>query len=187
MSVVRIRVLLDDSQIEAYRDIDIAMDDHFETLHYKIIECFGLKGDQMASFYQSDNDWNKGEEIPLMNMEEDAMSMRDFIIKSKAGKKGDRFFYIYDFLTMWIFYVEVMEEKKVEKDVSYPIVSEVHGPMIDEDSRNENSEMPEMEGVSSGKPKRPAIEEEYLDNYGLDDGEGDPLEGEFEDIDDYDF
>ena len=53
-----IRTLLVDSTI------------NLEKLHLTIAKSFGFKGQEMASFYRTDEEWIQGEEIPLFNMEE---------------------------------------------------------------------------------------------------------------------
>lgn len=188
MSVLTFRVLLDDAEIQSYRDIDILESDHYESLHHAIVKAFGLRGDQMSSFFQSDEEWNKGEEIPLMNMEDNAPSMRDYLIKDKAKAKGTRFFYIYNFLTLWIFYVEVMKVSDPEDGVEYPLTSEEYGPNINEDSRDEHTEMPEMEGEKVKTEKKASPLDDFdFDDFATEEFGGDAFDsGEFENIDDFD-
>ena len=56
MPGLKFRVLLDsDKNEEVFRDIVIANDAHFETFYHAIMEAFNFKGDQMASFYVSND------------------------------------------------------------------------------------------------------------------------------------
>ena len=57
-----------DIEEDVFRDIEILGSQNFEDLHDMIIESFDFTGDQMASFYMSDENWDKGEEIGLMDM-----------------------------------------------------------------------------------------------------------------------
>jgi len=188
MSILKIRVLLDDAEIEAYRDIEIESTDHFESLHDQIIKAYGLRGDEMSSFYESDEDWDKKDEIPLMAMEDGEVAMRDTVLSSKADKKGSRFFYIYNFLTLWIFYVEVMAVQEKEADVEYPRTVKKYGPNINEDVRDEDSIIPEMESEIIKKSSKviPDYEDAFEFEGSGDYGDIDPLDGEYEDIDDLD-
>ena len=36
--------------------------------HNSITQSFGFEGNEMASFYLSDNEWNQGEEISLFDL-----------------------------------------------------------------------------------------------------------------------
>ena len=70
MSTYKFRVLLDNAeQEEIFRDIEIDGEDNFENFYQKIIGSFFFQGDQMASFYVSNADWDKGEEIGLFEIE----------------------------------------------------------------------------------------------------------------------
>src|SRR5690554_165339 len=69
MAGLKFRILLDSIEDkEIFRDILISDDLNFEHFYNTILDAFGLPNDQMASFFVSDEDWNKGEEISLMDM-----------------------------------------------------------------------------------------------------------------------
>ena len=55
--IYRFRVILDSRQDHVFRDIEIPYDASFEDLHNSIQQAFGFDGTQMASFYESNNDW----------------------------------------------------------------------------------------------------------------------------------
>ena len=65
--VVQLRVLVDYEK-DVFRDIEIRSDDTFMTLHEMIQQSFGFDNSQMASFYVSNADWEKGQEITLMEV-----------------------------------------------------------------------------------------------------------------------
>ncbi len=57
MSALKFRVLLDTEQdSEIFRDILIDENDNFESLYQAIISSFRFQGDQMASFYMSNDE-----------------------------------------------------------------------------------------------------------------------------------
>ena len=58
MKVYKFRVLLDSTQEEeVFRDILIEASDNFESFYRQIIKSFAFKGDEMASFFMSDEEW----------------------------------------------------------------------------------------------------------------------------------
>ena len=67
MKAYKFRVVIDTDE-DVFRDIVILENQNFEDLHFAVIHAFGFEGDQMASFYMSNEEWEKGEEIGLMDM-----------------------------------------------------------------------------------------------------------------------
>ena len=62
--VFKIRVVLDVKQ-DVIRTIAIDGAKTLEDLaQYDCTAVFGFNGQQLASFYRTDDDWNQGEEIP---------------------------------------------------------------------------------------------------------------------------
>lgn len=121
----KIRVVLDTEE-DVIRTILIDNEIHLETLHQTIANSFGFKGTEMASFYLSDEEWNEGEEIPLFNMSEagEGASMATTFLKDVLGFVGSKMIYVYDFLKMWTFYVEVLEiSEETEKELPLTILS----------------------------------------------------------------
>ena len=71
MPGLKFRILLDTKKNEEiFHDILIADGEDFETFFQTIIKSFEFKGDQMASFYVSNETWDKGEEISLLDLTE---------------------------------------------------------------------------------------------------------------------
>ena len=73
--IYRIRIILD-TKDDVLRDVEIKSNSSFEELHFAIVDAFNLKGNEMASFYLSDENWKKGEEITLESFGEDKV-MKD--------------------------------------------------------------------------------------------------------------
>ncbi len=111
VALTKFRVIIDTEQ-DVFRDIEIKSDETFFQLHQAILNAFQFGDGEMASFYVSDENWEKGLEIPLMDMGESAVSMDNTTIHDMASSLGDKLLYVYDFMRMWIFYVEVMEIKE---------------------------------------------------------------------------
>lgn len=115
----KLRVILDVEE-DVFRDIIVDENNHLENLHFIIAKAFSFNGKEMASFYKTDQNWNEGEEIPLVNMEEDkfAPCMQNCNIKDAFHTIGSKLIYVYDFFAMWTFFIElkeILEEKEVPK------------------------------------------------------------------------
>lgn len=104
----KIRVVLD-TEDDVLRDILIDGNANLEQLHFAIAKAFGFNGQELASFYKTDNQWNQGNEIPLFEMEDDNPSMQTCVINKILTKKHDKLIYVYDFLEMWTFFVELID------------------------------------------------------------------------------
>lgn len=112
----KIRVVLDVEK-DVIRDILVSETINLEDLHFIIAKSFGFQGHEMASFYRTNEDWEQGEEIPLFDMSDDgtAICMRNFMLKDVLAKEGDNLIYVYDFLSMWTFFVELSKIMTVEE------------------------------------------------------------------------
>jgi hypothetical protein len=106
----KVRVILDTKE-DVIRTILVDDYINLETLHNTITNAFGFDGQEMASFYRTDDEWNQGEEIPLFNMAEagEEVSMLTCILNETLPLENDKLIYVYDFLNMWTFYVDVVE------------------------------------------------------------------------------
>ena len=141
MAGLKFRVLLDsESKNEAFRDILISDTDNFESFYKAIMSSFRFKGDQMASFYVSNDSWGKGHEISLMDLSYDDDSidspsavMKEAIIKDFLEEPDQKFILVYDFMRMWIFLIELIGYEK-ENPVAPEVLMAV-GMAPPEDSR----------------------------------------------------
>ena len=67
--IYRLRVILDnDTEDDIFRDIELDKNCNLEDFHNTITQSFGFEGNEMASFYLSDEEWNQGEEISLFDL-----------------------------------------------------------------------------------------------------------------------
>lgn len=101
---------ISDTEEDVIRDFSISGEASLLSLHQCIIEFFKLAEGEMASFYKSDNDWIQGDEIPLYNMSEQPLKeMKDIYIQEVLTQNTNKLIYVYDYLNMWTFYVELMK------------------------------------------------------------------------------
>ena len=116
--IYRIRIILDVKE-DVFRDIEIEATSTLEDLHHAITQSFGFLGNEMASFYKSNESWHQGEELPLESME-NGSNMRDEPLNKIFTSSQHHLIYIYDFLNLWTFFVELKETADIISSSSYP-------------------------------------------------------------------
>lgn len=127
--IYKIRVILDAKE-DVFRDLAVDSNDSLEDLHNIISQSFGLDSGEMASFYTCDQEWNQEDEIPLFDME-DGVSMSTVQLKDIINEDKTKLIYVYDFLLMWTFFVELAEVSKHDDGNSYPELLFSHGELPD--------------------------------------------------------
>lgn len=139
MKEYKFRVLIDTLEEEnAFRDIVIDSSFTFDKLHDGINNAFDFNGDQVASFYLSNEDWDKGQEIGLMDMtgeSDDFVEMESTQIHEKVDELNQKLLYVYDFLSMWCFFVELVEINSLDSGKVYPLTELVYGEAPAEESK----------------------------------------------------
>ena len=86
VNIFKFRVIVDTEQ-DVFRDIEIETDATFEHLHDAVLDAFDFESGEMASFYMSNEQWEKGLEIPLMDMAGDAaLSMKSTKLSDMLSK-----------------------------------------------------------------------------------------------------
>lgn len=165
----KVRVILD-TQEDVIRTILVDEKRSLEDLHFTIAKAFSFKGQEMASFYRTDDEWNQGEEIPLFNMAEagEGISMATCILNETLPNESDKLIYVYDFLQMWTFYVEVIELSNEQITQAKTILSVGEVP----------SEAPEKEFATDELESN--FDDEFNDEF-------DDEFNDFESLDDIDF
>jgi len=114
----RIRIILDVPK-DVIRDIVIDENSNLEDFHLAIATSFGFKGQEMASFYRTNDSWDQGDEIPLVAMSdnENTATMQNSLVSDIFKNKSDKLIYVYDFFAMWTFFVEFMEEIELDEEL----------------------------------------------------------------------
>ncbi|MBC8464127.1 MAG: hypothetical protein H8D62_00450 [Bacteroidetes bacterium] len=126
--IAHIRIVLDHKE-DVFRDIEISLDANLEELHKIILDAFMLSTEEMASFYLTNEEWEQGEEIPLVSMQEGTHEMADMTVSSIFREPGSRLLYVQDFLIMWRFMVELEELKEDASQEELPFVILSFGDM----------------------------------------------------------
>jgi hypothetical protein len=119
--IYKIRAILDD-QTDVFRDIAISSESTLEDLHNSLSQAFGFDGIEMATFYGCDQEWNQGQEYPIVDLgfEDDMVLMRDTPISSILTADNPKLIYIYDLLQMWTFFVELAAVESDESSTDLP-------------------------------------------------------------------
>ncbi|MEN9346587.1 MAG: hypothetical protein RLZZ77_98 [Bacteroidota bacterium] len=157
VNIYKFRVIVDTEE-DVFRDIEIETNSSFEEFHKAILDSFDFEEGEMASFYMSNESWEKGLEISLMDVGGAAPSMANTKLEDMLSKPSDKVLYVYDFLRMWIFYVELVEVKKDKPSTIYPRVALVYGDAPAQDSKEmdlfgsefSEEEFNEVHGNASG-------------------------------------
>ncbi|CAM3558467.1 hypothetical protein ZORO111903_19800 [Zobellia roscoffensis] len=120
--IYKIRIILDAKE-DIFRDLEIEASTSMEEFHNSIAQSFGFLGNEMASFYTCDEEWNQDEEIALFDMSDngsDVRLMNETFLEDVMTEDAPKLIYVYDFLSMWTFYVELADIVEPESGVAYP-------------------------------------------------------------------
>ena len=95
------------------REIQIEADSTFLEFHKAILQSVGYADNQMTSFFVCDNEWERRQEISLVEMDtasdQDSYTMDSTRIEEFAQDKGQKFQYVFDTIADRAFYIELKE------------------------------------------------------------------------------
>ncbi|MEP7263829.1 MAG: hypothetical protein ABI772_05000 [Bacteroidota bacterium] len=110
--VYRFRVTFEDYD-EVTRDIEIKSSQTFEDLHHTIQACIGFDGSKPASFYISNDNWIKGQEIALEKKKDKdgniLSTMKESKLASHIADPHQKIYYISDYEANWGFMIELIK------------------------------------------------------------------------------
>ena len=150
--VLRIRVILNVEE-DVLRDLEIDESSSMMEFHKTISSFFGFDSSEPSTFYKSNDEWERDEEIKIFKLDEDDKVYSDSRVSEFISSEGDKLIYIYDFLNYWTFFIDVNKTVEKIKDKEYPqcllSVGEVpkdsptniflNNPNIEEDSNSDLS------------------------------------------------
>ena len=116
---VKLNIVLDHND-DVFREICINTENNLEDLHKAIVSAFELNSEEMAAFYLTNEEWEQGEEIPLIAMEPSSREMQNISIND-IFQNTEKLLYVNDFLTLWRFMIE-LEEIDELKELENPEV-----------------------------------------------------------------
>lgn len=131
MAVLKFRVYLEEDDA-VYRDIAIKHTQHFLDLHLAILKAYEFDNKHQATFYRSNDAWQRGREISLEVYDKayvvPPLLMADTTIGSEIKDPNQKFIYVYDFNKNWVFLIALIQIIKEENPkLVYPLVTRVEG------------------------------------------------------------
>ena len=131
MAILRFRIYWEDDD-SVYRDIAIRHTQTFTDLHNCILKSFEFDSKHKATFYRSNDNWQRGREISLEKYDKEykaePLIMDSTIIGSEITKPNQKFIYEYDFNKNWHFMVELIAVDKEENvKLTYPCCLRTEG------------------------------------------------------------
>lgn len=147
MQAYRFR-LLSEEQDDFLRDIEIKPGQTYKQFHEIILQSVGIEGNELASFFICDQQWNKKKEITLIDMglrptendfdeEEDKVAnlvmplliMEDVKIKEMIDEPHQRILYEYNFLSPVTLYIELSKIIDADPKKTYPVCVKKEGAL----------------------------------------------------------
>jgi hypothetical protein len=131
MAILKFRVYLEEDD-SVYRDIAIRHMQSFFDLHEAILRAYEFDNKHKATFFRSNDHWQRGREITLETYEKEykaaPLQMKDTTIGSEIRDPNQKFIYLYDFNKNWGFLVELINVSKEENPrLIYPATIRVEG------------------------------------------------------------
>jgi hypothetical protein len=124
MAILKFRVQYEEDD-SVYRDIVIRHTQNFHELHEAILKAFEFDSKHAATFYRSNDNWQKGREISLEVYDRPykapPLLMKETVIGSEIKNPNQKFIYHYDFNKNWQFLVSLIAVSKEENPkTTYP-------------------------------------------------------------------
>jgi len=131
MAILRFRIYWEDDD-SVYRDIVIKHSHTFSDLHHEILRCYEFDNKHKATFFRSNDKWQRGKEITLEKYDKiyavPPLLMSETSIGSEIKDTNQKFIYVYDFNKNWTFMVELINVDKEESSrISYPSCARSEG------------------------------------------------------------
>jgi hypothetical protein len=131
MAILRFRSYWEDDE-SIYRDVAIRHTQSFLDLHEAILKSYEFDNKHKATFYRSNDSWQRGREISLEKYDKpylaEPLIMADVAIASEVKSPNQKFIYEYDFNKNWHFMVELINvDKEENKRLTYPCCIRTEG------------------------------------------------------------
>jgi hypothetical protein len=131
MAVLKFRIYLEEDDA-VYRDVVIKHTQTFQDLHYAILKSYEFDNKHQATFYRSNDNWQRGREISLQKYEKDYRAEPLIMAQTSMGSEirdtNQKFIYQYDFGKNWTFLVELINVSKEENNrFTYPSMTRSEG------------------------------------------------------------
>jgi hypothetical protein len=124
MAILKFRVYFEEDD-SVYRDVAIRHTQTFFELHEAILKAYEFDNKHGATFYRSNDNWQRGREISLEQYNRPykvpPLLMKETSIGSEIRDTNQKFIYVYDFNKNWTFLVELINVSREENPkITYP-------------------------------------------------------------------
>ena len=124
MAILKFRIYWEDDD-SIYRDVAVKHTQSFFELHEIILNGYEFDNKHKATFYRSNDKWQRGKEITLEKYDKQysaaPLIMSETLVGSEIRDPNQKFIYVYDFNKNWTFMVELINVNKEESSkTSYP-------------------------------------------------------------------
>jgi hypothetical protein len=131
MPLFRFRVYWEEDD-QVYRDIELQTGQTFLAFHQAIVKAYDFDGKHAASFYESNDRWERGREFnsEVLTNKKDApaLSMIKTPVSALVTNPSQKFVYEYDPAKKWSFLVELIGISKEEDPrKTYPLTVRKEG------------------------------------------------------------
>ncbi len=133
MAVLKFRVSWEEDDA-IYRDVLVKHTQNFQDLHLIILKAFEFDQKHDATFYRSNDTWQRGREISKEVYDRAykvaPLLMEETIIGSEIIDTNQHFIYEYDFVKSWSFLIQLIQVVKnadADMTLEYPLVSRIEG------------------------------------------------------------
>jgi Plasmid pRiA4b ORF-3-like protein len=131
MAILKFRVYFEEDD-SIYRDIVIRHTQNFKELHEAILKGYEFDNKHKATFFRSNDHWQRGKEITLEKYDKEykapPLLMEETLVGSEIKDPSQKFIYLYDFNKNWSFMVELINVSKEESSkIVYPATVRTEG------------------------------------------------------------
>lgn len=124
MAILKFRIYWEEDE-GIYRDIVIKHQQTFLELHDAILKSYEFDNKHDATFYKSNDSWQRGREITKEKYTRaykvEPLIMSEASIGSQIADPNQKFIFQYDFTKNWTFMMELIGvEKEEDKKIEYP-------------------------------------------------------------------
>jgi hypothetical protein len=131
MAILRFRIYFEEDD-SVYRDVVIRHKQTFFDLHESILKSYEFDSKHAATFYRSNDHWQRGREISLEVYDKKykaaPLLMKETAIGTEILDPNQKFIYVYDFVKSWTFHVELINVSKEENQkITYPSIVRKEG------------------------------------------------------------
>jgi hypothetical protein len=131
MAVLKFRIYFEEDD-SVYRDVAVKHTQTFLHLHQGILKAYEFDNKHQATFYRSNDSWQRGREISMEKYDKpyrvEPLLMKNTMIGSEIRDPNQKFVYVYDFVKNWTYLVELISVSREENDkLEYPAVVKYEG------------------------------------------------------------